>query len=160
LVEPDKVNIALAAIQKAKKKNVTLLLPVDSVITDHVDFETRTLGTVQIVGQNIPEGWSGIDIGPRSVALFSKTIQASKTILLNGPMGIFEINGASKGTFAIAEAIAQNKEATSIIGGGDSIKAIKKSGHDQDVTFISTGGGASLEFLEGKTLPGVAVLDV
>ncbi|MDR1434829.1 MAG: phosphoglycerate kinase [Puniceicoccales bacterium] len=159
LLEPDKVDIALAAIQKAKQKNVNLLLPVDSVITDLVDFETRTLGTLQTVGLDIPENMIGIDIGTKSVELFSKIIQQSKTILFNGPMGIFEIKDAAKGTFSIADAIAKNREAISIIGGGDSIKAINESGHGKDVTFISTGGGASLEFLEGKILPGVDALD-
>jgi 3-phosphoglycerate kinase len=159
LVEPDKINTALTAIQKAKEKNVQLVLPVDSVVADHIDFGSRTVGAIQIAGLDIPDNMSGIDIGPKSVELFSEIIQNSKTILLNGPMGIFEIKESAKGTFAIAEAIAQNREAISIIGGGDSVKAINKSGHGKDVTFISTGGGASLEFLEGKILPGIAVLD-
>jgi 3-phosphoglycerate kinase len=159
LVESDKVNTALAAIQKAKEKKVQLVLPIDSVVTDHIDFDGRTVGTMQIAGLDIPDNMSGIDIGPKSIELFSKIIQTAKTILLNGPMGIFEIKESAKGTFAIAEAIAQNREAISIIGGGDSVKAINKSGHGKDVTFISTGGGASLEFLEGKILPGIAVLD-
>jgi 3-phosphoglycerate kinase len=159
LVEPDKVDTALAAIKKAKEKNVKLVFPIDSVVTDHIDFDNRAVGTTQIVDSDIPDGMSGIDIGPKSVALFSEIIQNSKTILLNGPMGIFEIKESAKGTFAIAEAIAKNREAISIIGGGDSVKAINKSGHGEDVTFISTGGGASLEFLEGKILPGIDVLD-
>ncbi|MDR1590873.1 MAG: phosphoglycerate kinase [Puniceicoccales bacterium] len=159
LVESDKIDTALAAIKKAKEKNVQLVFPVDSVATDHIDFANRTVGTTQIFGLDIPDGMSGIDIGPKSVEQFSEIVRQSKTILLNGPMGIFEIKESAKGTFAIAEAIAQNREAISIIGGGDSVKAINKSGHSEDVTFISTGGGASLEFLEGKTLPGIAVLD-
>jgi 3-phosphoglycerate kinase len=159
LVEPDKVDTALAAIKKAKEKNVKFVFPIDSIVTDRIDFDNRTVGTTQIVGPHIPDGMSGIDIGPKSVALFSEIIQNSKTILLNGPMGIFEIKESAKGTFEIAEAIAKNREAISIIGGGDSVKAINKSGHGQDVTFISTGGGASLEFLEGKILPGIDVLD-
>jgi 3-phosphoglycerate kinase len=159
LVEPDKISIALAAMQKAEKKGVRLLLPVDSVVAERVDFETRKLENIQIVGLDIPESMCGVDIGPRSVALFSEVIQQSKTILLNGPMGIFEIKDAAKGTFALAEAIAKNREATSIIGGGDSVKAIKESGHSDDVSFISTGGGATLEFLEGKILPGINILD-
>jgi 3-phosphoglycerate kinase len=159
LVEPDKIDTAVAAIKKAKEKNVQLVLPIDSIVTDHINFDTRAVGITQTVGLDIPDGMSGIDIGPKSVELFSKIIQNSKTILLNGPMGIFEIKESAKGTFAIAEAIAQNREAISIIGGGDSIKAINKSGHSKDVTFMSTGGGASLEFLEGKILPGIDVLD-
>ncbi|MDR0590355.1 MAG: phosphoglycerate kinase [Puniceicoccales bacterium] len=159
LVEPDKIDIARAAMQKAQQKNVNLLLPIDSIATDRIDFGARAIGVAQVVGPDIPANMSGIDIGPKSVALFSETIQNSKTILLNGPMGIFEIKDAAKGTFAIAEAIAKNREAISIIGGGDSIKAVNKSGHGNDVTFISTGGGASLEFLEGKILPGIDVLD-
>lgn len=158
VVEPDKIDIALAALKKAEEKNVHLLLPVDSIITDKIDFDTRTVGETKIVGLDIPEGWSGIDIGPESVKHFSEVIRNSKTILMNGPMGIFEIKEAAKGTFAIAEAIADT-DAISIIGGGDSVKAVKKSGRAKDVTFISTGGGASLEFLEGKVLPGIDVLD-
>jgi 3-phosphoglycerate kinase len=117
------------------------------------------VGEIQVVDSDIPDGMSGIDIGPKSIELFKKIIQNSKTILLNGPLGIFEIKEAAKGTFAIAEAIANNRDAISIIGGGESVKAINKSGHGNDVTFISTGGGASLEFLEGKLLPGIDALD-
>ena len=159
LVEPDKVDTALAAIKKAKEKNVQLVLPIDSIATDSIDFDNRAVGTMQTAGLDIPDGMGGIDIGPKSVELFSEIIQNSKTIILNGPMGIFEIEASAKGTFAIAEAIAQNRKAVSIIGGGDSVKAINRSGHGKDVTFISTGGGASLEFLEGKILPGIDVLD-
>jgi phosphoglycerate kinase len=158
-VEPHKIDIARAAMQKAQQKNINLLLPIDSIATDRIDFDARAIGVAQPVGLDIPTNMSGIDIGPNSVALFSKTIQSSRTILFNGPMGIFEIKDAAKGTFAIAEAIAKNREAISIIGGGDSVKAINKSGHGNDVTFISTGGGASLEFLEGKILPGIDILD-
>jgi 3-phosphoglycerate kinase len=159
LVEPEKIDTALEAIKKAKEKDVNLILPIDSVVTDRIDFDNRTTGTIQVVGSDIPDNMSGIDIGPQSIALFSDIIQNSKTILMNGPMGIFEIKESAKGTFAIAEAIAKNRAAVSIIGGGDSAKAINESGHSKDVTFISTGGGASLEFLEGKILPGIDVLD-
>ena len=158
LVEPDKIDIALAAIKKAQDNGVKLLLPVDSVVTDKIDFDNRTIGKLETVGIDIPDGLSGIDIGPKSIAQFSDIIAQSKTILMNGPLGIFEIKDSAVGTFAIADAIARSS-GISIIGGGDSVKAVKKSGHENDVTFISTGGGASLEFLEGKTLPGIAVLD-
>ncbi|MDR2806891.1 MAG: phosphoglycerate kinase, partial [Puniceicoccales bacterium] len=159
LVEPDKTNIALDAIRKAREKNIEFLLPIDAVVTDHINFETHTLGTTTVVGLDIPENLSGIDIGPQTINLFTKAIQRAKTILLNGPVGVFEVQEAAQGTFAIIDAIAKNRDATSIVGGGESIKAVKKSGRGNDITFISTGGGASLEFLEGKVLPGIAVLD-
>ncbi len=157
LTEPDKVDLAKKALAKAQEKGVQLLLPVDNVITDKVDFANAQVGEVKDA-EVIPEGWQGVDIGPKSIALFSEEIAKAKTVLWNGPMGIFEIKACSKGTFSIAEAVAKNKDAISIIGGGDSVKAIKKSGYADQVSFISTGGGASLEFLEGKELPGVAVL--
>jgi phosphoglycerate kinase len=158
LTEPDKVDLAKAAIEKAKAKGVKLLLPVDTLITDKLDFANATLGQTKVVEGDIPDGWEGVDIGPASVALFNEQIARSKTILWNGPMGVFEIKASAKGTFAVAEAVAK-VDAISIIGGGDSVKAVKKSGCADRVSFISTGGGASLEFLEGKVLPGVAALD-
>lgn len=157
LTEPDKVDLAKSALAKAKAKGVKLLLPVDHIVTDKVDFATMTVGELKDV-ETIPAGTQGVDIGPKSIALFAAEVAAAKTVLWNGPMGIFEIKSCAKGTFAIAEAVATNQGAISIIGGGDSVKAIKKSGFAKQVTFISTGGGASLEFLEGKVLPGVAVL--
>jgi len=157
LTEPDKVDLAKSALSKAKAKGVKLLLPVDHLVTDKVDFATMTVGELTDV-ETIPAGTQGVDIGPKSIALFAAEVSAAKTVLWNGPMGIFEIKSCSKGTFAIAEAVAKNQGAISIIGGGDSVKAIKKSGFSKQVSFISTGGGASLEFLEGKVLPGVAVL--
>lgn len=158
LTEPDKVDLAKSALSKAKAKGVKLLLPVDHLVTDKVDFATMTVGELTDV-ETIPAGTQGVDIGPKSIALFAAEVSAAKTVLWNGPMGIFEIKSCSKGTFAIAEAVAKNQGAISIIGGGDSVKAIKKSGFSKQVSFISTGGGASLEFLEGKVLPGVAVLN-
>ena len=157
LVEKDKVDIALKALAKAKKLGVKLLLPVDTVASDKFDFGTLTLGAIKTFENGIEDGWEGVDIGPKTVKLFSDEIAKSKTILWNGPMGVFEIKDASKGTFAIATAIAKSG-ATSIIGGGDSITAIKKSGEADKISFMSTGGGASLEFLEGKELPGIAAL--
>ncbi len=157
LVEADKVDLARAALEKAKAKGVNFLLPVDNVVTDSIDFAGGTVGELKVM-EDIEDGWSGVDIGPKTVELYKSEISKSKTILWNGPMGIFEIKACAAGTFAIAEAVAKS-DATSIVGGGDSVKAVKKSGYAKDVTFISTGGGASLEFLEGKELPGVAVLD-
>jgi 3-phosphoglycerate kinase len=156
--EPDKKDTALSAIAKAKAKGVKFLLPIDHVITDKLDFPGKTVGELKLVEGDIPDGWMGIDIGPKTIALFKSEIEASKTVLWNGPMGVFEIKSCAVGTFAVAKAVAEG-DACSIIGGGDSVKAIKKSGYSDKVTFMSTGGGASLEFLEGKTLPGVEVLD-
>ncbi|QYY35926.1 phosphoglycerate kinase [Ruficoccus sp. ZRK36] len=158
LNEPDKIETAKACLAKAKEKGVNFLLPVDNVITDKVDFGAGTVGEVKVCGEDIPEGWQGVDIGPKTIELYKAEAAKSKTILWNGPMGIFEIKECSKGTFAVAETVAE-ADAISIIGGGDSVKAIKKSGYGDKVSFISTGGGASLEFLEGKTLPGVAALE-
>lgn len=157
LVEADKVDLALAALKKAKDKGVNFLLPVDNVVCQTIDFADGTVGELKVM-EDIEDGWAGVDIGPKTVELYKNEIAKSKTILWNGPMGVFEIKECAKGTFAIAEAVAKS-DAISIVGGGDSVKAVKKSGYAKDVTFISTGGGASLEFLEGKQLPGVAVLD-
>ena len=157
LVEADKVDLALAALKKAKDKGVNFLLPVDNAVCQTIDFAAGTVGELKVM-ENIEDGWAGVDIGPKTVELYKNEIAKSKTILWNGPMGVFEIKECAKGTFAIAEAVAKS-DAISIVGGGDSVKAVKKSGYAKDVTFISTGGGASLEFLEGKQLPGVAVLD-
>ena len=107
---------------------------------------------------DIPDEWEGVDIGPQTTKLYQQSIRDAKTILWNGPMGVFEIEESSQGTFAVAETVARSS-AVSIIGGGDSVKAINRSGYAEDVTFMSTGGGASLEFLEGKDLPGVSILD-
>lgn len=157
LVEADKVDLALAALKKAKDKGVNFLLPVDNVVCQTIDFAAGTVGELKVM-EGIEDDWAGVDIGPKTVELYKNEIAKSKTILWNGPMGVFEIKECAKGTFAIAEAVAKS-DAISIVGGGDSVKAVKKSGYAKDVTFISTGGGASLEFLEGKQLPGVAVLD-
>ncbi len=158
LNEPDKVDTAKAALQKAKARGVKFLLPVDHVITDKVDFAGKAVGELKVVEGDIPDGWQGVDIGPKTVELFSAAVKSAKTVLWNGPMGIFEIKATAKGTFAVAKTVAESS-ATSIIGGGDSVKAINKAGYGDKVTFMSTGGGASLEFLEGKVLPGVDVLD-
>jgi len=160
LTEPDKIETARAALNKAKARGVKFLLPVDSYIVEQIDFNARTVspGKYTAPNETIPDGWMGVDIGPATIRLFSSEIASARTVFWNGPMGVFEIKDCAKGTFAIAEAIAANSEAVSIIGGGDSVKAVKKAGVADKITFISTGGGASLELLEGKELPGVAAL--
>jgi len=158
LCESDKIETAKSALEKAEKLGVKLLLPVDDLCADSIDFGAKKLGNTKVFEGGIEDGWSGVDIGPKTTELFKEVVKNSKTVLWNGPMGIFEIKDSAKGTFAVAQAVADS-DAISIIGGGDSVKAVKKSGYSQQVTFMSTGGGASLEFLEGKVLPGVAVLD-
>ena len=170
LVEPDKVNVAKAAMQKAAERGVELLLPTDNtvvtpVVTDKLNKKGKPILEFQNPRHNtdpdIPETEEGVDIGEKTAATYSEKITQAKTILWNGPMGIFEDPRFSKGTFAVAEAVANatsQGNAKSIIGGGDSVKALNQSGLGDKVTFMSTGGGASLEFLEGKELPGVAAL--
>ncbi|PTX99360.1 phosphoglycerate kinase [Verrucomicrobia bacterium LW23] len=160
LSEPDKVDVAKEALEKAKAKGVRIVLPVDTLITEHLDFKAKTISEPKTTapGEDIPDGWEGVDIGPETIELYKKEVAAAKTILWNGPMGVFEVKASATGTFAIAEAVAANTGAVSIIGGGDSVKAIKRAGYADKVSFISTGGGASLEFLEGKVLPGVAAI--
>jgi phosphoglycerate kinase len=158
LSEPDKVDIAKAALEKAKAKGVKFLLPIDTYVVENFDFKAKTVSPGKYLkpGEDIPDGWEGVDIGPESVKLFSAEVASAGTILWNGPMGVFEVAECAVGTFAIAKAIAANSNAVSIIGGGDSVSAVKKAGVSDKVSFISTGGGASLEFLEGQELPGVA----
>ncbi|HKE33120.1 MAG TPA: phosphoglycerate kinase [Candidatus Angelobacter sp.] len=156
LVEDDKLDLAKELLEQAKSKNIRLLLPVDHVIADKIEASART----QIVrdDQGIPANQMGLDIGPETIAAFSKEIAAAKTILWNGPMGVFEVAPFANGTVKIAQAIASNRDATSIVGGGDSVAAVQQAGVAAKITHISTGGGASLEFLEGKKLPGVEAL--
>ena len=158
LSEPDKVDLARSALEKAKEKGVRFLLPVDTLGTNALDFASKTLGEIKIFEGDIDDGWEGVDIGPKTTEIYAREVAAAKTVLWNGPMGVFEIQNSSKGTFAIAKAVAES-DGVSIIGGGDSVTAINQSGYSDKVTFMSTGGGASLEFLEGKSLPGVSVLD-
>ena len=158
LSEPEKVELARNALAKAKEKGVEFLLPVDTLITNSLDFKAKKIGESKVVEGDIPDEWEGVDIGPQTTQLYQQAIRHAKTILWNGPMGVFEIEESSQGTFAVAETVARSS-AVSIIGGGDSVKAINRSGYAEDVTFMSTGGGASLEFLEGKDLPGVSILD-
>ena len=158
LSEPDYVETAKSALAKAKEKGVRFILPLDNLAVKDLDFGAGTFSDSQYFEGNIEDGWEGVDIGPKSIALFKEVVASAKTVLWNGPMGIFEIDACNKGTFAVAETIAES-DAISIIGGGDSVKAINMSGFSDSVTFMSTGGGASLEFLEGKVLPGVDALD-
>jgi 3-phosphoglycerate kinase len=158
LSESDYVDTAKAALRKAEEKGVKFLLPVDTLTVKDLDFGAGTVGDSMVFEGSIEDGWEGVDIGPKSIELFRHEVKEAKTVLWNGPMGIFEIDACNKGTFAVAKTIAESN-ACSIIGGGDSVKAIKMAGYGDQVTFMSTGGGASLEFLEGKELPGVAALD-
>ena len=158
LCEPDKVDLARSALEKAKEKGVRFLLPVDTLGTNALDFDAKTLGETRVFEGDIEDGWEGVDIGPQTTEIYAREVALAKTVLWNGPMGVFEIPDSSKGTFAIAKAVSESS-GVSIIGGGDSVTAINQSGYSEDVTFMSTGGGASLEFLEGKSLPGVTILD-
>lgn len=161
LKEESMVDMTRTLQKKAAEKGVKLLLPIDNVTVDSFDFGSMTAGNI---GQsdsegNIPAGWEGVDIGPKTTELYCAEVAKSNTVLWNGPMGIFESDDCNKGTFAVAKAIAENKGATTIIGGGDSVTAVNMAGYGDKVSFMSTGGGASLEFLEGKILPGVAALE-
>ncbi|WP_019948685.1 phosphoglycerate kinase [Hymenobacter aerophilus] len=159
LLEEDKMPLALELIEKAKAKGVNLLLPTDSLIADKFanDAETKVAPNDQI-----PDGWLGLDLGPDSIKAFTEVIRNSKTILWNGPMGVFELPTFAKGTTAVAQAIAdatRESGAFSLIGGGDSAAAVNQLGFADQVSYISTGGGALLEYMEGKELPGVAALE-
>jgi phosphoglycerate kinase len=158
LVELDKLDLAKDLIQKAKAKGVELHLPIDSIIADKFDANAN----IDTANNNaIKDGWMGLDIGPQATAVFSKVVEDSKTILWNGPMGVFEMEKFEKGTKSIAEAVvrATTKGAFSLIGGGDSAAAVAKFGFEEKVSYVSTGGGALLEYFEGKVLPGVKALE-
>ncbi len=158
LVEEDKLELAKYLEAKAKQKGVTFLLPKDVVVADKFAADANS----QIVSiENIPDGWMGLDIGPESVQLFQQALADCKTIVWNGPMGVFEFDKFAVGTEAIARTLADlsKQGATTIIGGGDSVAAVEKVGLAEQMSHISTGGGASLELLEGKVLPGIAALD-
>ena len=157
LCEDDQLEYAKEMLASAKEKGVNFLLPIDTVAADKFDAEANT----QIVGQDIPEGWMGLDIGPQTVELYSSAIKSAKTVVWNGPMGVFEMEKFNKGTFGVCGAVAEVKAngGISIIGGGDSVAAVNKSGLAPKMSHISTGGGASLEYLEGKELPGVVALN-
>jgi len=157
LCEKDQLDYAKEMIATAKERGVKLLLPIDNIEADKFDPEANT----KIVGNDIDEGWMGLDIGPETVKLYSDAIKEAKTVVWNGPMGCFEMEKFNKGTFGVCAAVAEVKAngGISIIGGGDSVSAVKKSGLADKMSHISTGGGASLEYLEGKELPGVAALN-
>lgn len=158
LVEEDKLELALELIEKARMKKVNFLLPVDSIIADAFSADANTADAQNLF---IPEGWMGLDIGSQSTQAFCEVIKNSKTILWNGPMGVFEMEKFENGTKAIAEAVveATQKGAFSLIGGGDSAAAIAKFGLEEEVSYVSTGGGALLEYMEGKELPGVKAIN-
>ena len=154
LVEADKLELARELIEKAKATKVNLLLPTDMVIADKFAADAQTA----VVGlDGIKDEWMALDIGPETAKTYAKSLVDAKTVVWNGPMGVFEIDAFAKGTEAVAKAVADSS-ATSIVGGGDSIAALKKTGLSDKISHISTGGGASLEFLEGKVLPGIAAL--
>ncbi len=157
ICELDQLDYAREMIADAKKRGVSLLLPVDNIAADAFAADANT----QIVGNDIPDGWMALDIGPKTTALYSDAAKKAKTVVWNGPMGCFEMPAFAKGTLGVCEAVAEVKAngGISIIGGGDSVSAVKKSGLAPKMSHISTGGGASLEFLEGKVLPGCVALD-
>ncbi len=156
LVEEDRIDMARNALEKAKAKGVKLVLPVDNILADKFDAGANT--QPWDCSKDFPEDWQGLDIGPKTVKIIEDVVATAKTIVWNGPAGVFEFPQFAVGTNAIAKAVAANKTATSIIGGGDSVSAINQAGVADQITHISTGGGASLEFLEGKKLPGVEAL--
>jgi phosphoglycerate kinase len=156
LVEDDKLELAKQLLQHAKEKKVKFLLPIDHVVTDKFDATSRIMAIGE--GQPIPFEMMALDIGPKTIALFTEEISMAETIVWNGPMGVFEMAPFANGTMKIAEAVAENIGAVSIAGGGDTVAAVHKAGVADKITHISTGGGASLEFLEGKKLPGVEAL--
>ena len=158
LVEEDKLDLAKELIKKAKSLGVELHLPIDSIIAD--DFSNEA-NTKVAMNNAIPKGWMGLDIGPQAAIVFSDVIKSSKTILWNGPMGVFEMETFATGTKVVAEAIVEATQAGgfSLIGGGDSAAAVNQLGYGNEVSYVSTGGGALLEYMEGKVLPGVAALE-
>jgi phosphoglycerate kinase len=157
LVEEDRLELANELVRKAKEKGVKLLLPVDSVIADNFANDANSKETKSM---EIPEGWMGLDIGTEAIKEYSQVIENSKTILWNGPMGVFEMPNFAKGTIEIAKAVvkATKNGGFSLIGGGDSAAAVNQLGFADEVSYVSTGGGALLELMEGKILPGVAAL--
>ena len=152
-LEKEKLDLAKTILDKARQLNKEILLPVDNLVVDNIDPHAKT----EVVGENIPDGKIAVDIGPKTIKLFEEKLKSAKTIVWNGPLGIFEMDAFSKGTQEVAKFIS-NLKTTSIIGGGDTAAAIAKFKLEDKMSHISTGGGASLEFLEGKTLPGIAAL--
>jgi len=158
LCEDDRLDTAKSLLEKAKAKGVNIHLPEDSLAADRF---ANDAATQDVVNDNIPDGWMGLDIGPKAQDMFKDVIERSKTILWNGPMGVFEMESFQKGTKVIAEAVAKATEngAFSLVGGGDSVAAVNKFGFTEKVSYVSTGGGALLEFFEGKVLPGIAAIE-
>lgn len=156
LCEPEKCDLALELMKKARQNGVKLVLPEDTVIGKELSSDTEIK---EVLCSEIPEGWAGFDIGSKTVGLFKKELSDAKTVIWNGPLGAFETKPFNKGTKGIAEALAELENATTIIGGGDSAAAVEETGLSDKMTHISTGGGASLEFIEGKKLPGVESLE-
>ncbi len=157
LLEEDKMDVAKEVLEKAKKTGVNIYLPKDSIVADKFAADANTK---EAENGKIENGWMGLDIGPKAIEEFSKVIAASKTILWNGPMGVFEMEKFSHGTIAIAKAVAEatKKGAYSLVGGGDSVAAVNQLGFADAISYVSTGGGAMLEFFEGKELPGIAAI--
>ena len=155
LVETDKADLARELLEKSTERGISFLLPVDFVVADRFAADANFK---VVKAAEVPEGWMALDIGPESVKKFQEALKTSKTVVWNGPMGVFEMPNFAGGTMALAHTLAELKEATTIVGGGDSVAAIEKAGLANKIDHISTGGGASLEFLEGKILPGIAVL--
>ena len=154
LVEEDRVDVAKNVLAKAAERQLKILLPIDNIIAESFSADART---ETVTESGIKDGWMALDIGPKSAQLFADEVKKAKTVVWNGPMGAFEMEPFASGTFAVAKALAATN-CTSIVGGGDSVSAVKKMGVSKQITHISTGGGASLEFLEGKQLPGVVAL--
>ena len=157
ICEDDKMELALEILKKAKSKGVQIHIPVDVVAADAFSNDANT----QVCDiDNIPDGWEGVDAGPKSIAMFDKVVNESKTILWNGPLGVFEMSSFAKGTIELGNSIAKATKngAFSLVGGGDSVAAVKQFGFQDKVSYVSTGGGAMLESLEGKTLPGIAAI--
>ena len=153
-LDKDGFDTAKAALDKAAKKNISILLPIDNVIADKFDANANT----KLVGEDIPDGWMGLDIGPKTIKLFEDKLKTAKTVVWNGPMGVFEMDKFAKGTEEIALFLANLKGCTTVIGGGDTAAAMSKFKVEDKMTHISTGGGASLEYLEGRGLPGIDAL--
>ena len=154
LLEEDYIDYAKEMMEKAENKGIKLLIPVDTVVAKEFNNDAES----KVSENGIEDGWMGLDIGPKSIELFSDALKNAKTVVWNGPMGVFEMPNFAKGTNAIAEVLAE-LDATTIIGGGDSVAAVNQAGLGEKMSHISTGGGASLEFLEGKDLPGIVALN-
>jgi phosphoglycerate kinase len=157
ICEDDKLELALQILERAKAKKVQVHIPIDVLAADEFSNNAKT----QVVDvRSIPENWQGLDCGPKSKSLFHEVVQKCKTILWNGPLGVFEMETFSTGTIALGNSIAEATEggAFSLVGGGDSVSAVKQFGFENKVSYVSTGGGAMLESLEGKTLPGIAAI--